>query len=274
MTFAIAADRESDLKCFETHLKTHLIVQNIDVTNFLFFGTTEQAEKAVLEGQAVASVHFLSALPTVRSEGLRIGAVLPRMEAGYTLCIWKKYADTTKSMQLPDAAEISVSNEFEAAQVLDFRNDFIFRYENVQRFVTKEQKRAFLMPNFMLSQINTENYILIPLDKSELVPPPAHGVLALQYNKYDTDTEVLLRSFHSKKTLLYCNIEREAQQIIGDERAKNRLGVYCESDENGNYHAFCVWSDIEKKRLEFFKISQNARHNLAKNIIKKIENFE
>lgn len=273
MTFAIAAEDVSHQKSIEAHLKTNPIIQNIGVTDFLFFGTNKQAEQAVLEEKAFASVHLLSSLPTTRNNGLRIGAVLPRMQAGYTLCIWRDYADGTKSMQLPDAALISVSNIFEAKQVLDFRDDFIFRYESVDYGIKKTQKRAFLLPKYMLSQINVENYILIDLDKSEFVPPPAHGVIALQYNKYDTDTESILRHLHSKKTLDCCNIERKAQQIIGDETAENHLGVYVEEDENGNYHAVCVWLNEEKNSLYFFKISQNTRHNLAEAVVKKVKNM-
>jgi hydroxymethylbilane synthase len=286
MTFALAAESVSLQNCLEEKLKQALFVQKNDVTdldknivtnsaiNLLFFGTNESAEQAVLDGQAQASVHFLSTLSTTRTAGLRIGAVLPRMPSGYTLCVWKKYADDSKILKLPDAAQISVSNAFEAAQLLDFRSDFEFRYENTDVFIKKTQKRAFLLPNFLLSQINTDDYMLIELDKSELVPPPAHGVVALQYNKYDTDTEDFLRhKLHDKTTLTNCNIERETQQMIGDEATKNKLGLYCEIDENGNYHASCAWVDTDKKSLGFFKISQNTRHSLAKAIQKKITNM-
>ena len=281
MTFALVAESVAIQNCLEEKLKQALFVQKNGVTDLgdstvtdcLFFGTTESAEQAVLSGQAHASVHLLATLPTTRTEGLRIGAVLPRMHAGYTLCVWKKYADETKILKLPDHADVCISNRFESAQLTDFRNDFVFRYENVDFFIKKQQKKAFLLPNFLLSQINTEDYSLINLDKTELVPPPAHGVIALQYRKYDTDTEDFLRNLHCKKTLQCCNIERETQQLVGDEAAKNRLGVYCESDENDNYHAACAWLDSDKNTLDFFKISQNTRHNLAKAIQKKIENF-
>ena len=128
------------------------------------------------------------------------------------------------------------------------------------------------MPKLLASRIWYWK-VCIKLDTTELVPPPGHAVIALQYRKFDSDTEVVLQQIHHKNTLRCCNIERETQREISDETAKNRLGVYCAEDENGNYHAAIAWINALEKQLNFAKISQNTRHSLAQNIVKKINSF-
>ena len=264
-----------------THLKNSvgktLEKQNIGVTDFHYFENIETAENALLNQTISTSVHFLDTLPTHRSPGLKIGAVLPRLTVGYTLCIAADYADATKILRLPENAILEIDTLLEAAALLDYRQDFSFLYRNKDQKANKSTEKAFLCPNYYFEIDKTlaerQDYIFINLDISEMPPPPAQGVIALQHALYDSDTEAILRQIHDRPTLLCCNIERKVQQILGDKVAQNRLGVYCKTDTYDNFHVSAAWANSADKAANFIQISQNTRHNLAENIINKIKNI-
>ncbi len=261
-------------------ISAHLSLKNTffaEKSNFeaLYFEypMSDGLQKAVIEGEIDAAFLPLSHLPTERTD-TKIGAAVLRHEPNMAIFISENGFDAQKSLNLAENPVVAVANIREAAQIRDYRPD-------IQTVFYAEDKEATQLStaDLRLYNINREknpsNYHqIVKLDATEFVPQPAEGVFILLCAKEKTEIFTKLSALNDAKIVATSNVERQCLQIVaqnvGYEKAKNQLGVYCETDANGNYHAWACWCETDGANLRYTKLSQSTRTGLADAIVKKL----
>ena len=269
----------------------------LQAVDFCEYATSDELH-AALSKHAIDAVFLpLSELPTER-EDTTIAAAVLRVEPRYGVFIKKTNADNTKLLKLPENPIIEVCTILEAAQIRDCRTDIQIVYKKTLDSHTLTQlsariSRLFDISNYVnislpLTAFDSDTIhnsndnrkeseadtteLIVELDATEFIPLPAQGVFVLLCAK--NKHEILLtklKSFNDKKLVTVSNVERRVLQLIGYEKAKNNLGVYCECDANGNYHAWACWCESGAVAPRYVKVSHSTFVGLAESIVKKLD---
>ena len=235
---------------------------------------TKEIEEALLRGEIDLAVHSMKDLPTTSPEGLVITAVSYRDNPSDWLLIQPEAVDSKQIFKLKTGAVVGTSSSRRKAQLLDFRPDTQPKdiRGNVPNRVEKLRLGDFdaiFLAAAGLNRLNLDisDLIKIELNPREFVPAPAQGVLAWQTNRDDTDRRLILQKIHHPEISACTNVERKVLQGM-DGGCHLPLGVYCERDEAGNYHAFAACEVAgEMKRA---RVSSSTNAGLAEEVMRQI----
>jgi hydroxymethylbilane synthase len=171
---------------------------------------TAELEAALRDGRLDCAIHSLKDLPTDPSDGLVIGAILPRANpadvlvsrAGYTL-------DT-----LPDGARVGTSSYRRGAQLLHKRPDLHLMdiRGNVDTRVRKAldadgEYDAIVLAYAGLERLGHLDSVSQVLSLDDMLPAPGQGAIAVQ-TRDDPALLTLLRPIHHRDTALAVTAER------------------------------------------------------------------
>ena len=235
---------ESELVIIKTQgdLVQHLGFDKLEGKGFF----TKEIEDALLRGDIDLAVHSMKDLPTSPPEGLVITAVSYRDNPADWLIIRKEAVDTTQVFKMKQGAVVGTSANRRKAQLIDFRPDVQLKDIRGNVPTRLEKLRSGDFDAIFLAAagvsrlaLDLTDFLLVELNPREFVPAPAQGVLAWQTNRDDTATRLILRRLHHSEISACTNVERKVLQLMSG-GCQLPLGVHCERDAAGNYHAFAA----------------------------------
>jgi hydroxymethylbilane synthase len=235
---------ESELVIIKTQgdLVQHLSFDKLEGKGFF----TKEIEDALLRGEIDLAVHSMKDLPTNQAPGLAITAVSYRHNPADLLIIRKEaYAENALLKLVPEAV-VGTSANRRKAQLLGFRPDL--KPKDIRGNVPTrlEKLRSGDFDAIFLAAAGVErlgldmqDFEVYALPVREFVPAPAQGVLAWQTNRDDLETRLLLKKLHHSEVSACTNVERRVLQLM-EGGCQLPLGVFCERDHAGNFHAFAA----------------------------------
>jgi hydroxymethylbilane synthase len=223
-------------------LVQHLSFDKLEGKGFF----TKEIEDALLRGEVDVAVHSMKDLPTTPPEGLLITAVSYRHDPSELLLLRREAWAEGQIFKLKQGAIVGSSSNRRKAQMLDIRPDVTMQdiRGNVPTRVEKLRQGTF--DAIFLAAAGVERLDLdltdlhtIKISPREFIPAPAQGVLAWQTNQHDTATRLIFKQLHQSQVSAATNVERRVLQQM-DGGCQLPLGVYCERDAQGNFHAFAA----------------------------------
>ena len=247
---------ESELVIIKTQgdLVQHLSFEKMEGKGFF----TKEIEDALLRGDVDLAVHSMKDLPTSPPEGLVITAVSYRDNPADWLIARPEALAQGEIFRLKKGAVVGTSAARRKAQMADYRPDVSLKdiRGNVPTRLEKLRQGDFDAIFLAAAGVSRLDLDLSGLEKIELhprefVPAPAQGVLAWQTNRGDTATRLLLKKLHRPEVSAVTNVERRVLQLM-DGGCQLPLGVHCERDATGHFHAFAacqVGGEMRRVRL-------------------------
>lgn len=232
---------------------------------------TKEIEDALLRGEIDLAVHSMKDLPTSQPEGLVITAVSYRENPADLLIIQPAALDQGQIFRLKKGAVVGTSAARRKAQLLAFRPDVLPQdiRGNVPTRLDKLRQGQFdaiflAAAGINRLQLDLSDLETIELHPREFVPAPAQGVLAWQTNRHDTATRLLLQRIHHSATAAVTNVERRTLQLM-DGGCQLPLGVYCERDASGYFHAFAA-CEIDGE-MRSARLSSSIGYGIAEQLV-------
>lgn len=247
----------------------HLSFDKIEGKGFF----TKEIEDALLRGDVDMAVHSMKDMPTTQPDGLVLGAVSYREDPADWLLIRKSEATEDQLFKLKKEAVVGTSSARRKAQLLDYRSDVQLQdiRGNVPTRLEKLRRGEFdaiLLAGAGLGRLGLDlsDFEVVKFNPREFVPAPAQGVLAFQCCAEDFGVRRLLQKIHHPEIAARTNVERKVLKLIGG-GCHMPLGVYCERDASGNYHAWAALADAWDQPVRRFQLSQSTNLNLAEKIV-------
>lgn len=240
----LRAGVESELVIIKTKgdLVQHLSFEKMEGKGFF----TKEIEDALLRGDVDLAVHSMKDLPTSPPEGLVITAVSYRDNPADWLIARPEALAKGEIFKLKKGAIVGTSAARRKAQLKDFRPDIQLQdiRGNVPTRLEKLRQGDFdaiflAAAGLRRLELDLSGFEKIELNPREFVPAPAQGVLAWQTNRADTATRLLLKKLHHPEVSAVTNVERRVLQLM-DGGCQLPLGVHCERDATGFFHAFAA----------------------------------
>lgn len=247
---------ESELVIIKTQgdLVQHLSFEKMEGKGFF----TKEIEDALLRGDVDLAVHSMKDLPTSQPDGLVITAVSYRDNPADWLIARPEALAQGEIFRLKKGAVVGTSAARRKAQMADYRPDVLPKdiRGNVPTRLDKLRQGDFdaiFLAAAGVSRLGLDlsDFEKIELHPREFVPAPAQGVLAWQTNRGDMATRLLLKKLHCPEVSAVTNVERRVLQLM-DGGCQLPLGVHCERDASGHFHAFAacqVGSEMRRVRL-------------------------
>jgi hydroxymethylbilane synthase len=251
----------------------HLSFDKIEGKGFF----TKEVEDALIAGEADVAVHSMKDLPTASPDGLILGALSYREDPRDCLLVRTEAIDETQVLKLKPNAIVGTSSARRKAQILHLRADVTTKdiRGNVPTRINKLREGQFdaiLLAKAGLERLalDTNDLLSIPLHHREFVPAPAQGVLAYQCKADDIKMRKILAKIHHADVADCTNVERKVLEMM-DGGCHLPLGVYCEKDKMGNYHAFAAMANNLDEPLTKVQLSQSTSAQLAENLFSLIK---
>ena len=108
--------------------------------------------------------------------------------------------------------------------------------------------------------------VVIKLNPKEFVPAPAQGVLAFQTVVDNKDIRRVLQKIHHPEVSKRTNIERKVLQLF-EGGCHMPLGVYCETDPQGNYHVWAAKADSWESPVKSVRLSSSTSFELPEQVV-------
>lgn len=249
----------------------HLSFEKMEGKGFF----TKEIEEALLRGDVDVAVHSMKDLPTAQPEGLVITAVSYRDNPADWLIVRSEAVEAGALFKLRQGAVVGTSAARRKAQMLDFRPDVHLKdiRGNVPTRLEKLQQGDFdaiflAAAGVTRLGLDLSGFEVVRFNPREFVPAPAQGVLAWQTNRDDTATRLLLKNLHHTEVSAVTNVERRALQLM-DGGCQLPLGIYCERDAQGNFHAFAACQIDGVMRRAHLSSSTNA--GLAERLVAQLK---
>lgn len=264
---------QSELVIIKTQgdLVQHLGFDKLEGKGFF----TKEIEDALLRGDIDLAVHSMKDLPTHPPEGLVITAVSYRDNPADWLILRPEAVDPTQIFKLKQGALVGTSANRRKAQLVDFRPDLQPKDIRGNVPTRLEKLRAGDFDAIFLAAagvsrlgLDISDLVVIELNPREFVPAPAQGVLAWQTNRDDTATRLILKKIHHPEISSCTNIERRVLQLMSG-GCQLPLGVYCERDETGNYHAFAACE--VKGEMKRTRVSSSTSAGVAEQLFAQLK---
>jgi hydroxymethylbilane synthase len=260
---------ESELVIIKTQgdLVQHLSFDKLEGKGFF----TKEIEDALLRGEVDVAVHSMKDLPTSPPEGLVITAVSYRDNPADWLILRPEAVDGKKLFKLKEGARVGSSAARRKAQLHDYRPDTqaVDIRGNVPTRLEKLRKGDFdaiFLAAAGVSRLGLDlsGLELVELNPREFVPAPAQGVLAWQTHRDHTEVRLLLKKIHHPEVSAVTNVERRTLQLM-DGGCQLPLGVHCERDAAGNFHAFaaCALDGVLRRA----HLSSSTSHGMAEKLV-------
>jgi hydroxymethylbilane synthase len=263
---------ESTLVIIQTRgdLVQHLSFEKMEGKGFF----TKEIEDALLRGEIDVAVHSMKDMPTSQPEGLTLTAVSYRDNPSDLLILRPEAVDTGKVFKLKDGAIVGTSAARRKAQLHDFRPDVVLKdiRGNVPTRLDKLRQGDFdaiflAAAGVGRLALDLSGLEVVELNPREFIPAPAQGVLAWQTNRGDVATRTIIKQIHRSDISSVTNVERRALQLM-DGGCQLPLGVFCERDETGNYHAYaaCEMDGVMRRT----RYSSSTSYGVAEKLIEEL----
>lgn len=235
---------ESELVLIKTQgdVVQHLGFDKLEGKGFF----TKEIEDTLLRGEIDLAVHSMKDLPTSQPDGLVISAVSYRDNPADWLIIRRESFSGKEIFKIAKNAVVGTSANRRKAQLLDIRPDVQMKdiRGNVPTRLEKLRSGDFdaiFLAAAGISRLGLDvsEFEVVELNPREFVPAPAQGVLAWQTNRDDTATRLILKNIHHPEVSAVTNVERKALQLM-EGGCQLPLGVYCDRDTGGHYHAYAA----------------------------------
>ncbi|MBN2899271.1 MAG: hydroxymethylbilane synthase [Clostridia bacterium] len=172
----------------------------------------KEIEQALLEGSIDMAVHSMKDMPT-DIDGRFAIASPPKREAAGDVLVTRHAIETIED--LPENAVIGTGSKRRSYQLQSMRSDIqvVNIRGNVNTRVSKifsENLDGVILAHAGLKRIDfqSEEVIVIPLDKAAFIPAPAQGILAIEVLKEREDVLLLADSIADPNTALEMTAER------------------------------------------------------------------
>ena len=237
---------------------------------------TKELEDHLLRGDIDIAVHSMKDLPTQGPDGLIIAGVSYREDPADALLIKADKLTQTHDFGLPQGAVVGTSSIRRKVQLLDYRPDLniVDLRGNVPTRI--ERLRNSSMDAIVLAQAglnrikpNLDGIIVKSMHPREFVPAPAQGVLAWQIHQSNTSLKKTIKQIHQSQTALRTNIERGVLKAIQG-GCQVPIGVYCEIDDQHNYHVWAAYQSENDDHLKRCHVSSSTKLGLIEKIVDKI----
>ncbi len=182
---------------------------------------TLEIEDALHTGEIDFAVHSLKDLPPDLPEGLVLGAIPRRADAG-DVCILREKNSALSLDSLPQGAKVGTSSLRRKAQLLYLRPDL--QIENIRgnidtriRKLDEQDFDAILLAHAGLQRLGLLEQIggrWFALDEGEFVPAPGQGALAIEAREDDSVTLKLLLALDNAATRAEIGAERTAMRAL------------------------------------------------------------
>jgi len=219
-------------------------------------------------------VHSMENLPAEQPEGLCITAVSQRQNPADLLLIRKEAYAANKLLRLVEGAVIGATSQRRITQLRAFRPDVQWKELAGDAPALLEKLRngacdAIFWSAAMLERLSPDlsDLEVFELPAREFVPAPGQGVQAWQTNRSDTATRLILKQLHHPEVSACTNIERRVLQLLGTDFME-ALGVYCERDVVGNYHAFAA-GEIDGLLVKT-RLSSSTSFGMAEKLVEQL----
>jgi hydroxymethylbilane synthase len=234
----------------------------------------KEIHDALLHGAVDLAVHSMENLPAEQPEGLCITAVSQRQNPADLLLIRKEAYAANKLLRLVEGAVIGATSQRRITQLRAFRPDVQWKELAGDAPALLEKLRngacdAIFWSAAMLERLSPDlsDLEVFELPAREFVPAPGQGVQAWQTNRSDTATRLILKQLHHPDVSACTNIERRVLQLLGTD-FKEALGVYCERDAVGNYHAFAA-CEIDGQLIKT-RLSSSTSFGMAEKLVEQL----
>ena len=270
-----AAGIESELVIIKTQGDRiqHLSFDKLEGKGFF----TKEIEEALLRGDVDLAVHSMKDLPTNSPDGLSITAVSYREDPADWLVARKETLEEGALFQLRQGAVVGTSSARRKAQMLDFSPDIEIKdiRGNVPtrlRKLSEGQFDAIMLAAAGLTRLemDTSGFHIVKFSPKEFIPAPAQGVLAWQACTDDKPTRRALKHLHQADVSAAINVERRVLNLL-EGGCQMPLGVYCERDEQGNYHVWAAKADAWNAPVKRVRLSQSTNHMLAERVMEALK---
>ncbi len=238
---------------------------------------TKEIEDALLRGDVDMAVHSMKDMPTEAVDGLVITAVSYRANPADWLIIRKDILTEGKLMRLPEQAVVGTSSARRKAQLLSFRTDLQLKdiRGNVPTRLKKLKKGdydAIVLAGAGIERLELDlsDFEVLKFNPKEFVPAPAQGVLAWQTAKDDIPTRRILKQLHQTEVANCTNVERKVLNLL-EGGCHMPLGVYCEKDQQDNYHVWAAKADTWESPVHRIRLSSKTKKGLAEAVVQRLK---
>ena len=250
----------------------HLSFDKIEGKGFF----TKEIEDALLNLEIDLAVHSLKDLPTGMNSALTIAGVSNRADPADWLIIDPSSVDSSQTLKLKYGARVGTSSARRKCQLLSIRKDLkmIDIRGNVptrlQKLLTEDFDAIMLAAAGLTRlELDLSSFKVVKLHPREFVPAPAQGVLAYQVRTDDIRMRRLIADIHQSGVADLSNVERLVLSMF-EGGCHMPLGVYCEKDAMGNYHAWGAYAEALNQPLRLANLSYNTTVGLAEGLYKKL----
>jgi len=241
---------------------------------------TKEIEDALLRGEVDMAVHSMKDLPTHHPEGLTITAVSYRDLPNDWLVIRSGSEDENQLFQFREGATVGTSSARRKSQIRDFRPDITIKdirgnVDTRLRKLREGQFDAIIIAGAGLRrlEIDLAEFKVIKFNPKEFIPAPAQGVLAYQTLEEDLATRRLLKKIHHPEISAITNVERKVLHLLNG-GCQMPLGVYCEKDDQGNYHVWAALAGSWQSELQRVRLSSSTHYQLAEQVLAALKQVE
>ena len=176
---------------------------------------TKAVQDVLIEGRADIAVHSLKDLPSVETPGLTIAAIPQREDSRDVLLALPGVVDSGRVLGLRAGTVVGTSAVRRQAQLealdgslelRELRGNVPTRIEKLRR----GEYGAIMLAAAGLNRLQLELHDLHvqPLERTQFVPAPGQGALALECRTDDTETIALLAPLESPEARLTVSLER------------------------------------------------------------------
>lgn len=238
---------------------------------------TKEIEDSLLNEEVDVAVHSLKDLSTMKIPGLVIGGLSQREDPADLLIINLNAIDPAQTFDLKNDAVIGTSSIRRKTQITTLLNGC--KVEDLRGNVpTRIQKLrdgkydAIILAAAGVNRLEIDlgEFKVVRLHPKEFVPAPGQGIVAFQCREADTKIRKELSKVHQKKVAECSNVERKVMQLM-EGGCQVPLGVYCEKDDKGYFHAYGAWKAPEGEEVRYVSLSQSTTLMLAERVAEKLK---
>jgi porphobilinogen deaminase len=216
-------------------------------------------------GAIQAIVIPLEGAPFFDQTEMIIAALSERLAANNCLLINKDSFDPSQVLRLKKGVTVHSITALEKAMLSEIRPDLVHCELSALR-VGDHIDALFTSEEYVEKFFDGDLFEKMTLSPFEFPPVPGTGVLSFVCLRADTDTRRHLQKIHHKEVSVCTNVERAVMR----EQIENRknMGVWCERDANGYYHACAVC--LKDGRIRRGRASSSTHAGLAQELARQI----
>jgi hydroxymethylbilane synthase len=234
----------------------------------------KQIEDELLGSKIDLAVHSLKDLPTKKTDGLCINAVVKRNDPRDAFLSYsgKSFND------LKPQSKIGTSSFRRHAQLKLLRNDLeiVAMRGNIDTRVTKLKNKeydAIVLSLAGIQILNLIDQVKEVFTIEQMLPAIGQGTIALQCKKNDQKTLDILKAINDKETYYCIQAERALLEAIGGDCDTAIGGLAKLSNDKISLRSE-LFSNDGKKKFEFqssghFKVAKEIGYKVGKELLKK-----